>query len=116
MNCPKKYRMNYADKTIQNGLDALKYAQLANGIYIGSGASDEAFKQREEYLRLSIGLIEHIATACFIFLEQAKKYGGVYGGNVWIQYLLNSKKKLKILSINPVGNYKIKTLKQTTKL
>ena len=75
MNSPKKYRMNYADKIIQDSLDALKYARLANDIYINKSTTERDFMRRKEYLKMAKSLIEHVATVCEIFLEQQRKYG-----------------------------------------
>lgn len=75
MNSPKKYKMNYADKIIQDSLDALKYARLANDIYINKSTTERDFMRRKEYLRMAKSLIEHVATVCEIFLEQQRKYG-----------------------------------------
>lgn len=89
MNAPKKYRTNYADKIIQNSLDALKYAQLANNIYISASMQEEEFNQRETYLKMSKGLIENVSTVCQILLGQLQKYGAVETEKVhkWEEYV-----------------------------
>ena len=48
MNSPKKYRMNYADKIIQDSLDALKYARLANDIYMNKSTTERDSMRRKE--------------------------------------------------------------------
>ena len=57
MNSPKKYRMNYADKIIQDSLDALKYARLANDIYINKSTTERDFMRMKEYLKMAKSLI-----------------------------------------------------------
>lgn len=76
MNTPKKYRMNYADFIIKSGLEALKYAQMANGIYLSKSIAEEAFNERELLLEKAKGITENIATTADIFLEHMRKLDG----------------------------------------
>ena len=77
MNAPKKYRMNYTDFIIKSGLKALKYAQMANGIYLSKNITEEAFNERELLLEKAKGITENIATTADIFLEHMRKVDGV---------------------------------------
>lgn len=63
---PKKYKANYGDALIKNGLDALKHLQIANSIYV---STKEDFILRRNHLLEARGIIDSLSTIAFIFLE-----------------------------------------------
>lgn len=74
INKPQKYKANYADNIIQTSLSALKHVQIADSIYLSKYAKPEDYFLRRENLLLAKGEIQHIATACYIFLEIVRKH------------------------------------------
>ena len=68
--------MNYTDFIIKSGLEALKYAQMANGIYLSKSITEGAFNERELLLEKAKGITENIATTADIFLEHMRKTDG----------------------------------------
>lgn len=88
-NSPKKYRANYGDMLIKNALEALKYAQTANGIYVSPAMPETDYNLRRELLQKARGTAENISTVGYIFLEQIRKHDHeesrkIYG---WEEYL-----------------------------
>lgn len=73
-NSPKKYRANYGDMLIKNALEALKYAQTANGIYVSPAMPETDYNLRRELLQKSKGAAENISTVGYIFMEQIRKH------------------------------------------
>lgn len=73
MNKPKKYRSNYSDAAIKNCLDALKFAQMGNSIFMSKTTSEQDYLLRRKYLLSARGLIENIPTISYIFLEHVRK-------------------------------------------
>lgn len=69
MGKPKKYRENYGDKLINECLDALKYAQVANSIYMSVNTSESDYETRRKYLQMALGLVDNISTTADIFLS-----------------------------------------------
>lgn len=76
-NGPKKYRANYYDHIIKTGLEALKYAQQANIIYIAPNSPVEMLNQRTYYLNQAIVCVLDIATSCDIFFELMRSNGDI---------------------------------------
>ena len=73
MNKPKKYRGSYADMLINTSLEALKYAQTANSIFMTGNTSVEDFSLRRKYLLSARGAVENIATVSQIFVDICRK-------------------------------------------
>lgn len=69
MNKPKKYRGSYADMLIKSSLEALKYAQVANSIFMAASTPNEDYTLRRKCLLQARGMVENIATTSQIFLE-----------------------------------------------
>ena len=74
VNKPQKYKTNYTDNIIQTSLSALKHAQTADSIYLSRYSESKDYLLRRECLLLARGEIQHIATACYIFLEIVRKH------------------------------------------
>ena len=74
INKPQKYKTNYADAIIQTALSALEHAQIADSIFLSRYSSEADFLVRREHLQIAKGKIDHIATACFIYLEIVRKH------------------------------------------
>lgn len=72
-NKPKKYRGSYGDMLIKSGLEALKYVQTANGIFMTASTSREDYLLRRQHLLLARGTVESITTVSQIFLEICRK-------------------------------------------
>lgn len=62
----KKYKANYGDTLIKNGLDALKHLEIANSIYV---STKEDFILRRNHLLEARGIIDSLSTIAYIFLE-----------------------------------------------
>lgn len=73
MNKPKKYRENYGDELIKSCMQALRYAQIANGIFVAGKSKREDYLLRRRYLQQAKGTVESIATLAEVFLERAKR-------------------------------------------
>lgn len=73
-NSPKKYRANYGDMLIKNALEALKYAQTANSIYVSPAMTETDYNLRRGLLQRARGIAENISTVGYIFLEQLRKH------------------------------------------
>ena len=73
-NKPQKYKTNYTDEIIQTALSAMKHVQVADSIYIGQYARADDFRIRREHLLLAKGELQHVATACYIFLEIVRRH------------------------------------------
>ena len=69
MSKPKKYRENYGDRIINNGLDALKFCQAANNIFMSEQTTDSNYQKRRSYLMNALALIDNISTVSDIFLS-----------------------------------------------
>lgn len=74
INKPQKYKANYADEIIQTALSALKHVQIADSIYLSQYAKKEDYFLRRENLLIAKGEIQHVATACYIFLKIVRKH------------------------------------------
>lgn len=76
MNKPKKYRQNYGDAIIKSALEALKFAQTANDVFVKNGmpVSDKAL--RRTMLIKAKGAIDNVGTASEIFLDLCKSQDG----------------------------------------
>lgn len=73
-NKPQKYKANYTDKIIKTALEALEHAQIADSIYLGQYTKPDDYRLRREQLLLAKGHVQHIATACYVFLETVRKH------------------------------------------
>ena len=73
-NKPQKYKTNYTDKIIRTALEALEHAQVADSIYMGRYTKERDFLIRREQLLLARGKVQHLATACYIFLEIVRRH------------------------------------------
>lgn len=73
-NKPQKYKANYTDEIVKTALSALENVQLADSIYFSRYSSESDYLIRREQLLLAKGKMQHIATACFIFLEIVRKH------------------------------------------
>lgn len=73
-NSPKKYRGSYGDMLIKSALEALKYAQTANSIFVSSSMTEADYNLRRGLLQQARGTVENISTAGYIFLEQIRKH------------------------------------------
>ena len=73
MNKPQKYKTNYADAIIQTALSALKHSQIADSIFMSKYTKEEDYRMRRQNLLLARGEIQHVATACYIYLELVRK-------------------------------------------
>ena len=73
MDKPKKYRMNYADAIIKNCIEAMKFAQTANSIYMTNKTPERDYQLRRECLQRTRGIIENISTISDIFLERVRR-------------------------------------------
>lgn len=82
-NGPKKYRMNYGDALIKSALQALQYAQTANGIYMGPSTQETDYLLRRKLLQQARGLTENISTVGYIFLEQMRKHDHMEAGKIY---------------------------------
>lgn len=69
MGKQSKYRMNYGDHLIKTALDALKYCQAANAIFMCPTTSEADYQRRRSYLTTAKALIDHVSTAADIFLS-----------------------------------------------
>ena len=74
INKPQKYKANYADEIIQTALSALKHVQIADSIFMSKYTKESDFFIRRENLLLAKGELQHVATACYIFLEIVRKH------------------------------------------
>lgn len=82
MNKPSKYRINYGDKLICYGIEALRHAQAANSIYIAKTTSEQDFLLRRRHLQEARALVDTISTVSFIFLEHCKKADNASGAKI----------------------------------
>lgn len=76
-NGPKKYKENYYDFIIRTGLEALRYAQQAEEIFINNNSSFEMYDCKIYYLKQCIACVKNVATTCEIFFELAKDAGTI---------------------------------------
>ena len=76
MNKPKKYRQNYGDAIVKSGLEALKYSQIANTVYVSASMPESDKSLRRNMLIKAKGTIMNISTASYIFLELCKNQDG----------------------------------------
>ena len=74
VNKPQKYKTNYTDEIVQTALGALEDLQAADSIYLSKYALEQDFLLRRRHLLEARGKIEHVATACFIYLEIVRKH------------------------------------------
>ena len=73
-NSPKKYRANYGDFLVKSALEALKYAQIANSIFVSPSMTEADYNLRRGLLQQARGIVENISTVGYIFLEQTRKH------------------------------------------
>lgn len=73
-NKPQKYKANYGDEIIKSALSCLEHLQIADSIYLSKYSSVEDYNLRREHLLTARGLLNHISTAGFIFLELVKRH------------------------------------------
>ena len=66
---PPKYRPNYGDTIVSNGLKAMHIAMAANGIYISIKTPPELMIQRIELFNLAKGYVVSIPTLYQIYLS-----------------------------------------------
>lgn len=69
MSKPKKYRENYGDRIISASLDALKFCQAANNIYMDKNTSEADYLKRRSYLMNAAALIDNVASISDVFLS-----------------------------------------------
>lgn len=69
MGKPTKYRQNYGDRVINSALDALKYCQAANAIYMSENTNAADYQRRRSYLMNAKALIDNVSTTADIFLS-----------------------------------------------
>lgn len=74
VNKPQKYKTNYTDSIIQASLAALDYAQTADSIYLSKYSQEQDYLLRRKCLQLAKGKVQHIATACYVFLEIVRRH------------------------------------------
>ena len=76
MNKPKKYRQNYGDAIIKSAIEALKFAQTANDVFVKKGmpASDKAL-----IIERLVSLVKKlvIELAQYRTVEEAEKDGRI---------------------------------------
>lgn len=73
-NKPKKYKGNLSDQIIKTSLEALKFLQTANSIYITKDSPLCDFEMRRKYLLVGKAYIENLATIFYIFIETVRKH------------------------------------------
>lgn len=59
---------------IKSALEALKYAQTANSIFVSPSMTEADYNLRRGLLQQVRGTVENISTVGYIFLEQIKKH------------------------------------------
>ncbi len=74
INKPQKYKPNYADDIIKTALSCLEHLQIADSIYLSKYSSVKDYEIRRENFLIARGQVEHLATACYIFLEIVKQH------------------------------------------
>ena len=96
MGKPKKYRENYGDKIICTGLDALKFAQAANSIYMCETTSNADYERRRNYLLNALALVDNISTISEIFLSLNSRMDGASRETIEKQQLYIGSESYKI--------------------
>lgn len=76
-NHPKKYRPTYGDKLLNNALEALTYARIADQVRITDSISKNSYLFRKENLIKTKGLVKSIISITYIYLELTSKTDGV---------------------------------------
>ena len=74
VNKPQKYKANYTDQIIRTALEALEHAQTADSVYLSKSSRPDDYLLRRRELQLARGRVQHLATACYIFLEIVRKH------------------------------------------
>lgn len=77
---PAKYKANYGDHLVKEGLEALKLSQIANKIYVNDKTSYEL--RRSTLLQLQ-GVIDNISTSAYLFLELVRNNDSVSFEKIW---------------------------------
>ena len=99
-NSPKKYRANYGDFLVKSALEALKYAQIANSIFVSSSMTEADYNLRRGLLQQARGIVE-ISQRLDIFfwnrpesmiVRSLKRSTG--GRNTWARPAARSPKRL----------------------
>lgn len=66
---PKKYRTNYSDELIKEGMEVMKHLQIANTIYL---KGKESYNKRKEHLYEAVGILQNISTISYIYFEMVR--------------------------------------------
>lgn len=74
VNKPQKYKVNYTDDIVKTSLEALKHLQIADSIFMSKYTKEEDYLLRRKHLLLGKGLVEHVATSSYVFLELVRKH------------------------------------------
>lgn len=74
MNKPQKYKTNYADHIIKTAMSALEDLQVADSIFVSKYIKENDFMIRRKHLLEAKGKIQHVATACEIYLEIVRQH------------------------------------------
>lgn len=69
MNKPKKYRQNYGDAIIKSAIEALKFAQTANAIFVKHDMPKSDIALRRTMLIRAKGAVMNVSTISQIFLD-----------------------------------------------
>lgn len=72
-NAPSKYLHSYGDHLIRAGCEAMKYAQMANRVYMSKNTKPDDYKLRRDCLLRVRGIIDNISTISCIYLELSLK-------------------------------------------
>lgn len=73
-NKPKKYRGNFSDQILKTAMEALKYLQVANEIFLTENSPEEDFIMRRRYLQAGEGFIKNLSTIFYIYIETVRKH------------------------------------------
>ena len=76
MNKPKKYRQNYGDAIIKSAIEALKFAQTANSVYVKHDMPRSDIALRRTMLIRAKGAVMNVSTISQIFLDLCMSAGG----------------------------------------
>ena len=76
MNKPKKYRQNYGDAIIKSAIEALKFAQTANSVYVKHDMPISDIALRRTMLIRAKGAVMNVSTISQIFLDLCMSAGG----------------------------------------
>ena len=68
-NKPAKYRVTYGDKIVTQGIEAMRYAQAANLIFMSNKTTEADYNLRRKYLLNALSLVDSLSTLADIFLS-----------------------------------------------